>query len=363
MPDGRFVFIKKCLYGLKESAREWFKLVKGYLISEGFTQNQADPCTFFKLSKEQELQIVLALFVDDTMSTGDEQAVQEFRQKFRKRFRVSDKGGICKHYLAIRFSEDEDYIYLDQNAYVEQKLKYYEKYLGHPMQGSSTPLQPNFQEILKLAEESNKIEKDFPYKQMVGSLVYLANSTRFDITAAVAIVSRFGNSPKRLYCDMVRKIYHYLSKNPKKLRFKKNAEMKFVGYCDSSVGNLEDYTSLAGFCFMLGDTVITWKSFKEPVVSLSTAEAEYIALTPAVQECIYLQQFLNGLGYQMTKTEIHEDNAACIALAKNPQDKKRTRHIQIRFHWIRQQLEDGIFTLIPIRTYDQYADIFSKNFY
>ena len=100
----------------------------------------------------------------------------------------------------------------------------------------------------------------------------------------------------------------------------------------------------------MGESIISWKSFKEPVIALSTAEAEYIALTPAVQECIFLQNFLQSMGYQTTKTEIREDNNACIALAKNPQDKKRTRHIQIRFHWIREQLENGIFTLIPTKT-------------
>jgi hypothetical protein len=111
---------------------------------------------------------------------------------------------------------------------------------------------------------------------------------------------------------------------------------------------------------MLGDSLISWKSFKEPVIALSTAEAEYIALTSAVQECIFLQQFFNGLGMKQSMTEIHEDNNACIALAKNPQEKKRTRHIQIRFHWIREQLENKVFSLIPTRTFDQLADVFTK---
>jgi hypothetical protein len=159
---------------------------------------------------------------------------------------------------------------------------------------------------------------------------------------------------------MVKRIYHYLRANPRKLQFKKNGNIKLIGYCDSSLGNLEDISSLAGYCFMLGNTIISWKSFKEPVVALSTAEAEYIALTTAVQECIYLQQFLTGLGYITTKTEIHEDNHACIALAKNPQDKKRTRHIQIKFHWIREQLENGVYVLIPTKTHEQLADLFTK---
>jgi hypothetical protein len=139
--------------------------------------------------------------------------------------------------------------------------------------------------------------------------------------------------------------------------------MKLIGNCDSSLGNLEDYTSLGGYCFMLNGTTISWKSFKEPVTALSTAEAEYIALTPAVQECIFLQQLLSGLGYPTAKTDIHEDNDACISLAKNPQDKQRTRHIQIRFHWIRQQLENQVFKLIRTRTHEQLADLFTKGLY
>lgn len=359
LPDGRFVYIKKCLYGLKESAREWFKLLKSFLISLGFKQNQADACTFFKVDVQGKLEIVIAVFVDDIMTTGKQEAIDEFREVFKKRFKVSEKGGICKHFLSIRFTEDDEYIYLDQTTYINQKLEDYKPYL-HPYQGSATALPTNFQELLLAAEESNETEPSFPYKALVGSLVYASNCTRFDITAAVSIVSRFGNNPKKIHCDMVRRIYYFLRSNPSKLSFKKGAELKMVGYCDASLGNLENYSSLAGFCFMLGHSIISWKSFKEPVVALSTAEAEYIALTSAVQECIYLQQFFTGLGFKMSKTEIHEDNEACIALAKNPQDKKRTRHIQIRFHWIREQLEKEVFQLIPTRTFDQLADLFTK---
>ena len=130
LPDGRYVFIKKCLYGLKESAREWFKMVKSYLMSLKFHQNPADPCTFFKLDKAGKLKIVLALFVDDTLTTGEKEVVHEFREEFRNRFRVSEKGGICKHFLSIRHSEDENYVYMDQTTYINQKLKEYAGYLG-----------------------------------------------------------------------------------------------------------------------------------------------------------------------------------------------------------------------------------------
>lgn len=244
LPNGKFVFIRKCLYGLKESAREWFKLVKSYLVSIGFKQNPADPCTFLKLNELGKLELVLALFVDDILSTGNPQSINDFREQFKKRFRVSDKGGVCKHFLSIRFSKGSDYIYLDQTTYINQKLQDYQEFLGNSLLGCASPLPQNFQEILLTAEQSKDTELSFPYREMVGSLVYAANGTRFDITAAVSIVSRFANNPKKIHCDMVRRIYQYLKANPKKLRFKLGGDIKLVGYCDASLGNLEDYSSV-----------------------------------------------------------------------------------------------------------------------
>ena len=122
-------------------------------------------------------------------------------------------------------------------------------------------------------------------------------------------------------------------------------------FCDSSHGNLEDYTSLAGFCIKLGDSMVTWKSYKIPVTTLSTAESEYIALTPAVQECIWLQQLLEDIGYKQQTPVLYEDNQPCISLVKNPQEKTRTRHLQIKYHWVREQLKNGVFKIeyIPTR--------------
>jgi hypothetical protein len=195
---------------------------------------------------------------------------------------------------------------------------------------------------------------------MVGSLGYLANGTRFDITAALSIVSRFSNNHKKIHCEMVSRIYQYLRGNRRTLFFPYGMKLEMSGYCDASWANLEDYSSLAGYCFQIDQSMVSWKSFKEPVKALSTAESEYVALTPAIQECIWLQQFMNSIGYKQETTIIHEDNAACIALAKNPQEKRRTRHIQVKYHWIRDQLQDGIFKLEKIQSEKQNADIFTK---
>jgi hypothetical protein len=207
----------------------------------------------------------------------------------------------------------------------------------------ASPLLPNFQETLLKAENSNDFEPLFPYREMVGSLGYLANGTRIDIAAALAVVSRFCNNPKRLHCDMIRRIYQYLCGNRNYLFYPYKLKLEVVGYCDASFGNLEDYTSLVGYCFKIGDSIIDWKAYKEPIIALSTAEAEYVALTPTIQELIWLQQLLKDVGYKQATTIIKEDNQACISITKNPQEKIRTKHIQVKFHWIRDQMQNGMF--------------------
>ena len=354
LPDGRFVEIWRALYGLKESARLWFQTFRDFLISIGFTQSKVEPCVFTRGK------LIVAIFVDDTLSTGPDNEIQEFRKALHAKFKVSKEGGICKQFLSIDMVQGKRGIYLCQNKYLEDKLELYKHNIhDNPNYQVASPLLPSFQTLLLQAEKSNETEHNFPYREMVGSLGYLANGTRFDITAALSIVSRFCNSPKKIHCEMVRRIYQYLRGSRRCLFFPYGLKIIMTGYCDSSFANLEDYTSLAGYCLQIGGCMISWKSQKQPN-TLSTAEAEYIALTSAVQENLWLKQLLASIGYHQNTPTIFEDNKSCIALTKNPQEKSRTRHIQVKYHWIRDELKKGTFKLEYIPSDKQDADIFTK---
>lgn len=350
LPDGSFAFIQKALYGLKESPREWFQTVKAYMISDNFKQSEYDPCVFYKSD------VMVSIFVDDTISMGI--GAEKFRRKFKEKF-PSKSGGEAHHFIGLRISNQNDSICIDQEAYINQKLTEYEEFLD-PNTCYSSPLLPDFAHTLTSAEKSDECEPSFPYRSMVGSLVHVMNGTRFDIAAAVSIVSRYLNSPKKIHCDMVRRIYYYLRGNPLKHLEYKKGDMALIGFCDSSYANLENYASLSGYAFKLGGSLIEWKSMRQPVVALSTAESEYIALTPCFQAGLWLRGILSELGVPQKATTVYEDNAACIFMAKNPQNSKRTRHIQVRYHWIRQYLENNSFKLQPCKTENQLADIFTK---
>ncbi|MEY4030953.1 MAG: hypothetical protein RJA90_2234 [Bacteroidota bacterium] len=160
---------------------------------------------------------------------------------------------------------------------------------------------------------------------------------------------------------MVRRIYRYLRGTVDYgLIFPKGQGTQLEGYCDSSFANLESYRSLSGHLFLFGKSPVMWAATRQPIVAKSTEESEYVALTPALQDCIWAVNLLNELGFQQEPVVIKEDNEACIALANNPQSSKRTRHIQVRYHWVREKLEEKFAVLESCRTVDQLADIFTK---
>jgi hypothetical protein len=358
LPNGKFVFIVKALYGLKESPREWFKLFRQFMIETGFIQSVADHCIFIKSD------IIVSVYVDDILTTGNDKEIHLFREQLKARFRLNEKGGLAHLYLGLSINQTiEDEITIDQIAYVKDKLVEFQDHIG-PHKCMASPLASDFQQILIEAEKSEEFEPKFPYREMVGSLVYAMMGTRFDIAAAVSIVSKYCSKPKKAHCEMVRRIYWYLRGNcDLRLVYSKNGTTVLKGYCDSSYANLENYASLCGYVFTFNGTAVSWSSHRESVITTSTSEAEYVALLPCLQDCVWHKLLLSEFGYPQDTIEIMEDNEACILLAKNPQNHKKTRHIQVRYHWSRQAIADGVAKLSPIKTKDQLADIFTKGVY
>jgi hypothetical protein len=161
---------------------------------------------------------------------------------------------------------------------------------------------------------------------------------------------------------MVDRIYHYLSKSTDlALKYEaKDEKLVLQGYSDSSFANSIGSRSISGYCFMLSGSLISWYSHTQSVVALSTAEAEYMAITEAAKEAIWLKLLLKELGHEQGTISILEDNQATIKISNNPQDHKRTKHIQVKFHYIRQQIKTGEFKLVYVKTADQLADVFTK---
>jgi hypothetical protein len=210
--------------------------------------------------------------------------------------------------------------------------------------------------------------RDVPYRSAVGSLMYAAVGTRPDISNAVRCAARYMQNPGPLHWRAVKRILRYL-KGTMHYRLRLGpanstmADDTLVGYVDADyAGDLNTSRSTSGFVFMLGPSIISWTSRQQSIVAKSTTEAEYMSLDEGISEVLYLLQLLKDVGIQQrTPITIYEDNSGAIALANNPQFQRRTRHIRVRYHYIRECISNGTVQLQYINTKEQLADALTKN--
>ena len=228
-----FVYLEKALYGLKQSPLEWNNTLNTYLETEGWTRSKADQCICVK--KIEGHNYYLGVYVDDFLTVGKDLIhIKKIRENFKSRFQMSG-GGKAEWYLSLRIHQTDQKISLDQTQYLKAKLEEFRDFLGHPNHKCKSPLNPNFQDLLLQAEESNTYEENFPYRSMVGSAMFAMLGTRFDIATAVSVVSRYLDKPKKIHCNMVRQIFWYLRETmDHQLIYEVGSDLTLTGYVDAS---------------------------------------------------------------------------------------------------------------------------------
>ena len=355
--------LRKSLHGLKQASRAWNSVIDKFLKEIGALKCAGDHCIY--VLEQETSQLIIILYVDDLiLATNSQELLDRTKQALSNKFSMKDLGEV--HYFlgiqVIRNRKDRA-IWLSQRRYVEQILKTYNLDQSKPV---ATPLQVG-DKLTKLQEPQSEAEEQemsaIPYGNAVGSLIYAMLGTRPDIAAAVGVCSQYMANPGLQHWKAVKRILRYLQ-GTLDLGLKlggKNATASLKGYSDSDWGgSLDDRKSTTGFVFDFGGP-ISWQSKKQPTVALSSTEAKYMALTQAAKEAIWLQGLLSELGIKETRpTTILEDNQGCIALAKNPTSHARTKHIDIRHHFIRETLENGQIKLEYCPTTDMVADILTK---
>ena len=191
--------------------------------------------------------------------------------------------------------------------------------------------------------------------------MYAMLGTRPDLAVAVSIVCKFLEKPKPTHIKLVQHILQYLRVNLNfNLTYQPHGPIKLTCYADAAYANEVNYKSRSGYCCLIGGSLVSWYSAAQSVVAQSSAEAEYYAAVAAANECIWFKQLMKDLGFKQQTIEIFEDNLACIALTKNPEDHKRTKHIQVKYHVIRDYVAKGLVTFTYCRTSNQLGDVFTK---
>ncbi|CAJ2633694.1 unnamed protein product [Trifolium pratense] len=346
--------LKKSLYGLKQAPRAWNARIDKYFQDKNFIKCPYEHALYIKAQGGDIL--IVCLYVDDLIFTGNNPTMfEEFKKEMTKEFEMTDIG-LMSYYLGIEVKQEDHGILITQEGYAKEVLKKFKMDDANPV---STPMECG----IKLSKhgEGETVNPSL-FKSLVGSLRYLT-CTRPDILYAVGVVSRYMEHPRTTHLKAAKRILRYIKGTTNLgLYYSVSDDYKLVGYSDSDWGgDVDDRKSTSGFVFYIGNTAFTWMSKKQPIVTLSTCEAEYVAATSCVCHAIWLRNLLKELSLpQKEPTKIFVDNKSAIALAKNPVFHDRSKHIDTRYHYIRECVSKNDVKLEYVKTDDQVADIFTK---
>ncbi|PRQ29843.1 putative RNA-directed DNA polymerase [Rosa chinensis] len=354
--------LKKSLYGLKQAPRQWYKKFDSFMVGHGYKRTDADPCVYLQRFTGGNF-IILLLYVDDMLIVGkDVSMIRKLKADLSKSFDMKDLGP-AKQILGMEITRDRQAkkLWLSQERYVERVL---ERFNMKEAKSVSSPLGNHFK-LSRLSCPTTQVEKDkmagIPYSSAVGSLMYAMVCTRPDIAHAVGVVSRYLSNPGREHWEAVKWILKYLRGTSKLCLCFGGSEPILEGFTDADLaGDLDNRKSTSAYLFTFSGGAVSWQSKLQKCVALSTTESEYLAANEAGKEMIWLQRFVQELGVKQGNYVVHCDSQSAIHLSKNSMYHPRTKHIDHRYHWIRDAVSKKFFQLRKIHTNKNISDMLTK---
>ncbi|GJX94635.1 putative ribonuclease H-like domain-containing protein [Tanacetum coccineum] len=345
----------KALYGLHQAPRAWYETLSSFLMENGFRRGTIDKTLFIK-KKKSDIMLV-QVYVDDIIFGSTKKSMcTEFEECMHKRFQMSSMGELT-FFLGLQVKQLPEGIFISQDKYVADILK---KFDFLSIRTATTPIESN----KPLVKDEDGVDVDVHvYRSMIGSLMYLTAS-RPDIMFAVCACARFQVTPKASHLNAVKRIFRYLKHQPKLgLWYPRDSPFELEAYSDSDYGGASlDRKSTTGGCQFLGRRLISWQCKKQTIVANSTTEAEYVAAANCCGQVLWIQNQMMDYGFNFMNTKIHIDNESTISVIKNPVAHSRTKHIEIRFHFIRDCYEKRLIEVIKIHTDHNVADLLTKGF-
>ena len=395
VPDGvtfsgdKVCKLKRSIYGLKQSPRVWNEKLHNYLLSLGFKQSKADYCVYFHDTGNIETNFYILVYVDDILLiTKHQDRLDHMKAKLRLVFEMKDSEPLS-HFLGIHVERDASSISISQTKYLEQILIKCRMENCKPI---TTPLETkiNVQELNCSTELSD--EDRYPCRNAIGSLMYAMLCSRPDLCYTVSLLSRFQTKATKALWKQIKRVLRYVKGTlDLKLKFIKNnpyhlpvtvfvQECTFgkrwfrrqlvkgnteplISYVDANFAtNDAEARSTSGVVLKMYGNTISWTSRRQTVTALSTMVAEFYALCEAARDVLWLREHLRYLGININSpTIIFEDNAGCIAIAKDPTNHKGTRHLSTKLFFVRDTIRNNVIDVRQISTEENLADIFTKS--
>lgn len=351
--EHKVCLLKKAIYGLKQSSRIWYLKVKDVLLKFGLNQSSFEPCVYFK--KENDFILIVALYVDDFIVCSNSESMKNnVKEELSKHFNLKDLGEI-KQFLGMNVIHDKvnNVIKIDQKHYIHELLIRF-KLLESKI--AATPIEKG----LKL-KPGSKEKTNLPYQNLIGALMYLAVLTRPDISYSISYLSQFNTCFEEEHWKYAKRILRYLKGTINKSLVFSGSNLNIVGYVDADFSNnVVDRKSYTGYVFTLCNGAISWECKKQSCVALSSTEAEYIAISEAGKEAVFINNLVKELVGLNHPIQLLNDSQSAQKLIQNPMYHNRTKHIDTRYHYIRELVEKGVVSVKYLPTNEMLADVMTK---
>ncbi|WVZ76623.1 hypothetical protein U9M48_024580 [Paspalum notatum var. saurae] len=340
-PD-RVYKLRKALCGLKQAPRAWYARLKSFLLKSGFVMDSVDK-TLFLLSRGGDTQIV-QIYVDDIIFGGSSHAlVSSFAEQMSREFEMTLMGEL-QFFLGLQIKQDPEGTFVHQAKYTRDILKKFNMGDSKPM---TTPVSTN------TALDAMKMAGSGP-----------EGISRDDRLISVPDGDQIGHlaSPRTSHRQAVKRIFRYLKFTPELgLWYSLGSSLYLSGFSDTDhAGCRIDRKSTSGICQLLRTSLVSWSSCKQASVALSTTEAEHVAAASCCSQVLWMKATLSDFGLRFGKIPLLVDSTSAISVAKNPVLHSRTKHIDVRFHFLRDHYEKGDIDLVHVVSANQLADIFTK---
>lgn len=354
--------LNKAIYGLKQAGRQWFKRLRNSMKTWGFSEFIAGDITIFTKIEENGDVTIILIYVDDMAGfASSPRLLDVFKAQIATEYKFSDMGEIS-HFLGLRITRNRKArtLSIDQQHYIDKMIQRFDMQDAPPRK---TPLASSTKLV---ASENPQVDPSFQrqYQSIVGSLMYAMLGSRPDICFTVNKLSQFGSNPNEEHMAAAIRVLQYLKATRHfRLMYSGSGDSELIGYSDSDWASDPDTRrSTTGYTFQINGGTIAWATQKQRTVALSSTEAEYMALTDCTKHASWTIQILDNLHFNLDlPISIYADSKGARDIANNNVFHKRTKHIDIRYHFVREKIHDGMIRIKETSSSENIADIFTKS--
>jgi hypothetical protein len=346
--------LHKAIYGLKQAPRAWYQHLTAEMKKQGFEVSSADPAVFYR--RDGDTLVVSTCHVDDLLTgSPSEEAVLRVEEKLAQGLKIK-RLGPPSCYLGMEVQSKDGRLLVTQKELQQEILERFSMDKATPR---SLPLDPGTR-LSRGAGEPLGPSLSLLYKEMVGSMMYLACCTRPDIAHAVGLLARAFKAPRTAHLAAAKGVMRYLA-GTREYGLEFGGAEGFTMYSDSDyAGDPDNRRSTSGYVALLNGEAVSWKTRQQPTVAASTCEAEYQAAGEAVREALWWRKLLPELGIEVEKVMIRGDNQAALAVLENPLCSERVKHIDVIHHFSRERVARGEVAFSYVDTKEMVADIMTK---